>query len=396
MTWKNSSERRKTMAREGKKIGKGSAAYEELFHYAASDEWHWKGELHTGNKRCVLKDRTAYCDNRAIAVFDVEHNRVFINHEWDDMRCSILWSIRYGIRRAFSHWESDLNVDALTIRDAEQALRIAIHKYQTRTVRALMYDCTDSLERYKNFCLYADCEFNDKLVKEYEESKKAWEEKANKYTEKRRKSEADSMERARQNRIEQIEQFKKEYPIPEGLSYSEKFKWLKALEINEGYNSIIERYYWSNHRCISDDVIKEILGHRCDAVWYEAEENKFKTSRSVTVDVTVDLIKLIKLVIQATPEQRQKFLNRHVGHFTIRGFVDDTVQVGCHTFLLEDLPSLIKQYENPDPEKISKQIQRLKDRIESCKSSIKTFEKEIEETEKEILTLSSKCDKNKE
>ena len=384
------------MAREGKKIGKGSAAYEELFHYAASDEWHWKGELHTGNKRCVLKDRTAYCDNRAIAVFDVEHKRVFFNHEWDDMRCNILWYIRHGIRRAFSHWENDIDVDVLTLRGAEQALRIAIHKYQTRTVRAYMYDCTDSLERYKNFCLYADCSFNDKLVKEYEESRKAWEAKANKYTEKKRKSEDDARERARHNRIAQIEQFKKAYPIPEGLSYSEKFKWLQDIDIAEGYGAIVERYYWSTHRRVSDDVIKEILGHSCDAVWYEADENKFKTSRGVTVDVTIDLIKLIKVVIQATPEQRQKFIDRHVGHFQIRGFVDDTVQVGCHTFLLEDLPSLIKQYENPDPEKISKQIQRLRDRIESCKSSIKTFEKEIEEAEKEILTLSSKCDKNKQ
>ena len=380
---------------EGKKIGKGSAAYEELFHYAASDEWNWKGELHTGNKRCVLKDRTAYCDNRAIAVFDPEHQRVFFNHEWDDMRCNILWSIRWSIRRAFSHWDNNIDVDALTMRGAEQALRIAIHKYQTRTVRALMYDCTDSLDRYKNFCLFSDCELNDKLVKEYEESRKAWEEKANKYTEKRRKLEEASAEQSRQQRAEQIEKLKKEYPFPEGLSYSEKFKWLKDLDVPDEYNKITWKSYWERNRCLTDDVIKEILGHNCDAVWYEADENVFKTSRGVTVEVTTDLIKLIKVVIQATPEQREKFIDRHVGHFTIRGFVYDAVQVGCHTFLLADLPSLIKQYENPDPEKVSKQIQRLRDRIESCKSSIKTFEKNIEDAEKEILTLSSKCDKNK-
>ena len=383
---------------EGKKIGRGSAGYEDLFHYAASDEWHWKGELHTGNKRCVLKDRTAYCDNRAIAVFDVEHKRVFFNHEWDDMRCNILWYIRHGIRRAFSHWENDIDVDALTMRGAEQALRIAIHKYQTRTVRAYMYDCESSLDRYKNFCLFSDCELNDKLVKEYEESRKAWEEKSEKYRDKKRKAEDAAMERSRQNRAEDLEKFKKAYPIPEGLSYSEQFRYLRELDIPEGFDTLVDRYYWHSKRCLSDNVIQEILGHNCDAVWYEAEENIFKTSRGVTVGVTIELIKLIKLVIEAKPEQLQKFVDRHVGHFSIRGFVGDTVQVGCHTFLLADLPSLIKQYENPDPEKVSQQIQRLRDRIESCKASIKTLEKDIEDAEKEILTLEQKCsttDKNR-
>lgn len=372
-----------------KKIGTGSADYEAVFHYVASTEWNWKSsKCHTGNKRLRVEGKKAYCDDRIIAIFDPARELVVVNHQWDGTNY-VNWYVKHGIRRAFEHWKI-LDVDAVTVKDAEIALKVAIHKYQTRTSRAYMYDCSESLIHYSSLCEFLKVNPKESLVKEYKEAKKKWTDKSDKYYAKKRKAEEEATARSRANYTEQLEKFKSSHPIPEG-SYSQKLKFLKEYRFSEeergSYSAIAERYYYGGRVSLSDRAISSILDCSYDGVWYEVENDCFRTSRGVTVDVTPELLRLIQAFIDAKPEQRNKFIDRHVGTFVIRGHGEDHVIVGCHRFLISDLPPLLKEVKDSEGVVRATRVQKLHDSIKAYEEGIKNYKKCIETAKKELTLL---------
>lgn len=354
--------------------------YEELFHWAAQDNHDWTEKARTGNKRCFLDGTRVLLDNTiVVALFDPENKRVL--RVTDVYSPPVVWSIKWCIQRAFEHWEI-LDTQSETVEDALDVLKSATRKYIHKRSNSGEWPEEFALERYENTCKFFGVSPDMHEVVAYKDARQAWRDRSEEWQKKRQAKEDAEEQRRHEEETKVFDELRQHVTdaglISDNKSYSQKYKAVANYHWPEELRQKCSRFFsWSTQ--MYGGYVQRLLGFdNIDAVWVNHKRRSFLTSRGVIVAITDDLIKLIELVIKATPEQREKFTGRHVGNFCIIGFTDSTVRVGCHTFLLSDLPALIEEWNHPSDEDVEEALKELRESIAVEERAIKEHQEKLQ------------------